>query len=267
MLQDHLARGTVPSVNAIAAGLGCAEFGAVAVMGSGWAATADLLGETLSEMPVAAVPGLSVPVADGHVPMIRHVRTRSGKDVLVFLGRTHWYEGLGVDPVTMPVRVAMAMGAGTVVLTNASGGVNPELAVGDAVVVSDHLNFSAVSPLSGGPNFVDLAGLYSAELRARACATDPTLRTGVYAMLPGPHYETPAENAWLRSTGADIVGMSTVLEAITAHAGGAEVLALSVVSAAASGVGSAIDPDQVLDVVAARAGRLAPAIVAALDES
>lgn len=234
-------------------------------MGSGWAETADLLGENCSEMPVADVPGLTAPVADGHLPMIRHVRTAAGRDVLVFLGRTHWYEGMGVDPVTMPVRTALALGARTVVLTNASGGVNPGLAVGDAVVVRDHLNFSGISPLAGGPNFVDLAGLYSEPLRARVCASDPTLRTGVYAMLPGPHYETPAENMWLRACGADIVGMSTVLEAITAYAGGAQVLALSVVSAAAPGVGSTIDPDQVLDVVSARAGQLAPAIVAALE--
>ena len=120
--------------------------------------------------------------------------------------------------------------------------------------------------MTGGPNFVDLNGLYSADLRRKACAADPTLRTGVYAMLPGPHFETPAENAWLRSTGADVVGMSTVLEAIAAFAGGADVLALSVVSAAAPGAGSSIDPDEVLNVVAARAGQLAPAIVAALGE-
>ncbi len=199
------------------------------------------------------------------MPSIRHVRTGAGREILVFLGRTHWYEGLGFEAVTLPVRIGQALGARTVVLTNASGGVNPDLAVGDAVAISDHLNFSGVSPLSGGANFVDLTGLYSADLRDTACASDPTLRTGVYAMLPGPHFETPAENAWLRSAGADVVGMSTVLEAIAAFAGGARVLALSVVAAAAPGVGSGIDPDQVLDVVSARAGRLAPAILAALD--
>lgn len=266
MLEDHLARGTEASAAAIAAGLGRNRFDAAVVMGSGWANTADLLGDTRAEMPVADVSGFSAPVAAGHVPTIRHVRTAGGRDVLVYLGRTHWYEGLGFEPVTMPVRVAMAMGARTVVLTNASGGVNPDLAVGDALAISDHLNFSGVSPLTGGPNFVDLTGLYSTDLRRIACSTDPTLRTGVYAMLPGPHFETPAENAWLRSSGADVVGMSTVLEAIAAFAGGADVLALSVVSAAAPGAGSTIDPNEVLNVVAARAAQLAPAIVAAVEE-
>lgn len=264
MLAEHLARGTERPADAVGAGLGCGAFDAVVVMGSGWAAAADLLGDTRSEMAVADAPGLTPPVADGHVASIRHVRTAAGRDVLVFLGRTHWYEGLGFEPVTMGVRVALALGARTAVLTNASGGVNPDLAVGDAVAISDHLNFSGVSPLAGGPNFVDLTGLYSAELREKACASDPTLRSGIYAMLPGPHFETPAENAWLRSTGADVVGMSTVLEAISAFAGGARVLALSVVAAAAPGAGSSIDPDEVLDVVSARAGQLAPAILAAL---
>ena len=267
MLRDHLAQGTEQAAQAVAAGLKCPTFDAAVVMGSGWAPTAALLGETQSEIQVADVPGLTAPVADGHVPTIRHLRTAGGRDVLVYLGRTHWYEGLGTGPVTMPVRVALALGVRTVVLTNASGGVNRDLDVGDAVVITDHLNFSGVSPLSGGPNFVDLSDLYCERLRAVACATDTTLRTGVYAMLPGPHYETPAENAWLRSSGADVVGMSTVLEAITAHAGGAEVLGLSVVSAPAPGAGGAIDPNQVLDVVSARAGTLAPAIAAALDTS
>jgi len=155
--------------------------------------------------------------------------------VLVLLGRTHYYEGFGVDAVTHGVRTAVAAGCSTIVLTNAAGGIRGDLSVGQPVLISDHLNLTATSPLTG-PDFVDLTDLYSARLRTIAKSIDPSLAEGVYAGLTGPHFETPAEIRMLRMLGADLVGMSTVLEAIAARAGGAELLGLSVVTNPAAGL-------------------------------
>jgi purine-nucleoside phosphorylase len=155
--------------------------------------------------------------------------------VLVFLGRTHLYEGNGVDAVVHGVRVATAAGCRAVVLTNAAGGVRADLSVGQPVLISDHLNLTARSPLAGA-DFVDLTDLYSSRLRDLARTVDPSLAEGVYAALPGPHYETPAEIRMLRTMGADLVGMSTALEAIAARAQGAEVLGLSLVTNLAAGM-------------------------------
>jgi purine-nucleoside phosphorylase len=149
----------------------------------------------------------------------------------------------------------------TVVLTNAAGGLAPEHRVGQAVVISDHLNLTATSPLVGA-NFVDLTDLYSARLRAIARELDPTLTEGVYAALPGPHYETPAEIRMLRTLGADLVGMSTALEAIAARAAGLEVFGLSMVTNAAAGItGEKLDHQEVLAAGRAAAGRLGQFLV------
>ena len=184
-----------------------------------------------------------------------------GHGVLLFLGRTHLYEGRGVDPVVHGVRTAAAAGVRTVVLTNAAGGLSPGHRVGQPVLIGDHLNLTARSPLVGA-TFVDLTDLYSPRLRALARELDPELTEGVYAALPGPHYETPAEIRMLRTLGADLVGMSTVLEAIAARAAGMEVLGLSLVTNAAAGItGETLDHREVLAAGQAAAGRLGELLV------
>jgi purine-nucleoside phosphorylase len=181
--------------------------------------------------------------------------------VLLFLGRTHLYEGRGVEPVVHGIRTAAAAGVRTVVLTNAAGGLAAEHRVGQAVLIRDHLNLTARSPLVGA-TFVDLTDLYSARLRALARSVDPDLTEGVYAALPGPHYETPAEIRMLRTLGADLVGMSTALEAIAARAAGMEVLGLSMVTNAAAGItGEELDHEEVLAAGRAAAGRLGEFLV------
>jgi purine-nucleoside phosphorylase len=186
--------------------------------------------------------------------------------VLLFLGRTHLYEGRGVEPVVHGVRTAAAAGVRTVVLTNAAGGLAPTHRVGQAVIISDHLNLTARSPLVGA-TFVDLTTLYSPRLRELARRIDPELTEGVYAALPGPHYETPAEIRMLRTLGADLVGMSTALEAIAARAAGLEVFALSMVTNAAAGItGEELDHQEVLAAGRAAADTLGNFLVALVEQ-
>jgi purine-nucleoside phosphorylase len=225
------------------------------VMGSGWAPAADAFGPPEATVRIADLPGFTPPTAMGHGGEIRAVRV-GDRRVLLFLGRTHLYEGRGVAAVAHGVRTAAAAGVRTVVLTNAAGGLAPGHRVGQAVVIADHLNLTARSPLVGA-TFVDLTDLYSARLRALARELDPTLTEGVYAALPGPHYETPAEIRMLRTLGADLVGMSTALEAIAAKAAGCEVFGLSLVSNAAAGMtGEPLDAEEVLAAGRAAAGEL-----------
>lgn len=204
------------------------------VLGSGWVPAADALGQPEVELPVTSLPGFTAPTVAGHGSRVRSVHT-AGHRVLVFTGRTHLYEGLGVAPVVHPVRVAAAAGCRTVILTNAAGGLREGMRVGQPVLIRDHLNLTGRSPLSG-PRFIDLTDLYSRRLRALATAIEPTLTDGVYAALSGPQYETPAEIGMLRVLGADLVGMSTAPEAIAAHAEGVEVLGISLVTNLAAGI-------------------------------
>ena len=144
------------------------------------------------------------------------------------------------------------------ILTNASGGLRQGMRPGQPVLISDHLNLTATSPIVGA-NFVDLTDLYSPRLRALARELDPSLEEGVYAQLPGPHYETPAEIRMLRTLGADLVGMSTVLEAIAAREAGVEVLGLSLVTNLAAGMtGEPLDHVEVLETGKAAAANLGP---------
>jgi purine-nucleoside phosphorylase len=230
------------------------------VMGSGWAPAADAFGAAAGAVAIGELPGFAAPTAVGHGGEVRSVQV-GGRRVLLFLGRTHLYEGRGVEPVVHGVRTAAAAGVRTVVLTNAAGGLAPEHRVGQAVVIADHLNLTARSPLVGA-NFVDLTDLYSARLRSLARELDPSLTEGVYAALPGPHYETPAEIRMLRTLGADLVGMSTALEAIAARAAGLEVFGLSMVTNAAAGItGEKLDHQEVLAAGKAAAGRLGEFLV------
>ena len=225
------------------------------VMGSGWVPAADALGPAEVEVPVTDLPGFLPPAVSGHAGRLRSLQVGSSR-VMVLLGRTHLYEGRGVDPVVHGVRVAAAAGCRTVVLTNAAGGVREGLSVGQPVLVSDHLNLTGRSPLVG-PRFVDLVDLYSSRLRALVRRLDPSLEEGVYAAFPGPHYETAAEVRMVRTLGADLVGMSTALEAIAARAEGMEVLAVSLVTNLAAGMtGEPLDHAEVLQAGAASAARV-----------
>jgi purine-nucleoside phosphorylase len=233
------------------------------VLGSGWRPAADRFGETPTEtpaqapveVPFAELPGFAMPTVQGHGGAIRSV-TVGERRVLVLLGRTHLYEGHGVASVVHGVRTAAAAGCRTVVLTNAAGCLRPEVEIGQPVLISDHVNLTAMSPLVG-PRFVDLTDLYSPRLRALARTLDPTLVEGVYAGLPGPHFETPAEIRMLNAIGADLVGMSTVLEAIAARAAGLEVFGLSMVTNLAAGItGAPLDHEEVLEAGRKSASRL-----------
>lgn len=176
--------------------------------------------------------------------------------MLVLAGRIHAYEGHDLRYVVHPVRAARAAGAQIMVLTNAAGGLRADLQVGQPVLISDHLNLTARSPLVGG-EFVDLTDAYSPRLRELARQSDPQLAEGVYAGLPGPHYETPAEIRMLQTLGADLVGMSTVHETIAARAAGAEVLGVSLVTNLAAGItGEPLSHAEVLAAGAASATRM-----------
>jgi purine-nucleoside phosphorylase len=222
----------------------------VVVLGSGWLPAAEALGAPTVEIPFTELPGFTTPQVIGHAGTLRSVQFKDRR-VLVLLGRTHSYEGHGVAAVVHGVRTACAAGTGVVVLTNAAGGIAEGLQVGQPVLICDHLNLTATSPLAG-PRYVDLTDTYSPRLRALAREIDPTLVEGVYAAVPGPHFETPAEIRMLRTLGADLVGMSTVLEAIAARAEGAEVLGISLVTNLAAGLVAA--PLDVADMLATAAG-------------
>jgi purine-nucleoside phosphorylase len=229
------------------------------VLGSGWRPAADGFGAPTAEIPFSALPGFVPPQVIGHAGTARSVQL-ADRHALILLGRTHSYEGHGVAQVVHGVRTACAAGARVVVLTNAAGGIAEGLEVGQPVLISDHLNLTATSPLVG-PRYVDLTDAYAPRLRALAREIDPTLTEGVYAGVPGPHFETPAEIRMLRTLGADLVGMSTVLEAIAARVEGAEVLGVSLVTNLAAGVqaGPLSIPDM-LAAAAKSATRMAPVL-------
>ncbi|KUP28067.1 purine-nucleoside phosphorylase [Kocuria rhizophila] len=216
-------------------------------LGSGWGGAADLLGETVSEIPAHEIPGFSKPALEGHGGTLRSIRLADGSHALVIGARTHFYEGKGVRAVSHGVRTAAAAGSEIMILTNGCGGLNPDWAPGTPVLIRDHLNLTARSPLEGA-TFVDLTDLYSQRLRDIARTVDPSLDEGVYAQFPGPHYETPAEVQMAKVLGADLVGMSTALEAIAARHAGLEILGMSLVTNAAAGISpEALSHEEVLE--------------------
>lgn len=208
------------------------------VLGSGWGGAADLLGETTATISADGVPGFSAPSVAGHIGTIRSVLLPDGRRALVLGARTHFYEGKGVASVVHGVRTAAAAGAQIMVLTNGCGGLNENWQSGTPVLISDHINLTATSPLEGA-TFVDLTDLYSQRIRDIARSVDSSLDEGVYAQFAGPHYETPAEVRMARTLGADLVGMSTALEAIAARHAGMEVFGISLVTNLAAGISSA----------------------------
>lgn len=204
-------------------------------LGSGWGKAADIIGETVATIPATEVTGFSKPALEGHVGTLRSIRTPEGKNVLVIGARTHYYEGHGVRRVVHSVRTAAATGASIMVLTNGAGGVRETWTPGQPVLISDHINLTADSPLEGA-TFIDLTDLYAKRLRDIARSVDTSLDEGVYTQFRGPHYETPAEVQMAKRIGGDIVGMSTALEAIAAREAGMEVLGFSLITNLAAGI-------------------------------
>ena len=228
-------------------------------LGSGWAKAADLMGETVSEIPAGDVPGFASSGVPGHTGTIRSIKMPHGKHALVIGARTHFYEDKGVRAVVHSVRTAAACGAKVMVLTNGAGGINEHWTPGTPVLISDHLNLTASSPLEGA-TFIDLTDLYSSRLRDIARTIDPTLDEGVYVQFRGPQYETPAEVQMAKVMGGHIVGMSTALEAIAAREAGMEVLGLSLITNLAAG----ISPEPLSHKEVIEAGQMAEPVISAL---
>jgi purine-nucleoside phosphorylase len=234
---------------------GVASHDIALVMGSGWLPAVDALGEVTAEIASTDLPGFAPPAVAGHAGKIRSVRA-GDRQLLVFLGRTHFYEGLGVRAVVHGVRTAAVAGCRAIVLTNGCGGLKEHWTPGTPVLISDHINLTATSPLEGA-TFVDLTDLYSPRLRALCREVEPDLEEGVYVQFPGPHYETPAEIRMVRAIGGDLAGMSTTLEAIAAREAGLEVLGISLVTNLAAGIsGEPLDHAEVLEAGKAAASRM-----------
>ena len=231
-------------------------------LGSGWGEAAEQLGETVVELEADRIPGFHHSGVSGHRGTLKVIRAQAAdgpRHVLVVGARTHFYEGRGVDAVAHGVRTAAAAGAQVMVLTNGCGGLNQDWGPGTAVLISDHINLTASSPLRGA-HFVDMTDLYSTRIRRLAREVDPELPEGVYAQFPGPHYETPSEVRTAATLGADLVGMSTALEAIAARAAGMEVFGISLVTNQAAG----ISPEPLSHQEVIEAGREAAPRISAL---
>jgi len=228
-------------------------------LGSGWAKAADLIGETTATIPATEIVGFSKPALVGHVGTLRSILLPNGKRALVIGARTHFYEGHGVRRVVHSVRTAAAAGATTMILTNGAGGIRESWTPGTPVLISDHINLTAASPLEGA-TFIDLTDLYAKRLRDLARGVAPELDEGVYTQFRGPHYETPAEVQMAKAIGGHIVGMSTALEAIAAREAGMEILGMSLITNLAAG----ISPEPLSHAEVLRAGRDAEPVISAL---
>jgi purine-nucleoside phosphorylase len=238
-------------------------------LGSGWAKAADLIGETTHTIPATDVTGFSKPALEGHVGTLRSILLDDGRRALVIGARTHYYEGHGVRRVVHSVRTAAAAGASVMVLTNGAGGIKPQWTPGQPVLISDHINLTADSPLEGA-TFVDLTDLYAPRLRDIARSVDGSLDEGVYVQFRGPHYETPAEVQMAKAIGGHICGMSTALEAIAAREAGMEVLGLSLITNLAAGIQTTpLSHEEVIEAgreAEGRLGRLLADVVAAIGQ-
>lgn len=225
------------------------------VLGSGWLPAVEALGEATAEINTTDLPGFSEAAVAGHSGKIRSIRA-GDRHLLVFLSRTHFYEGKGVAAVVHPIRTAAKAGCRAIVLTNGCGGLKDTWQPGQPVLISDHINLTATSPIEGA-NFVDLTDLYSSRLRAMCREVDPSLDEGIYVQFPGPHYETPAEIGMVRAMGGHLVGMSTTLEAIAAREAGMEILGISLVTNLAAGItGQPLNHEEVLEAGKAAATRM-----------
>jgi purine-nucleoside phosphorylase len=219
----------------IAEKTGVANHGIALTLGSGWGRAADLIGETVATVDATEIVGFSAPAVVGHGGTLRSILLPNGKHALVIGARTHYYENHGVRRVVHSVRTAAATGATTMILTNGAGGIRETWTPGTPVLISDHINLTADSPLEGA-TFIDLTDLYSSRLRDIARTVDADLDEGVYVQFRGPHYETPAEVQMAKAIGGHIVGMSTALEAIAARQAGMEILGMSLITNLAAGI-------------------------------
>lgn len=234
---------------------GADNFDALVVLGSGWAGAVDTLGSYDIEFDATELPGFHASTVEGHSPKVRSMWV-SDKRVAVFMGRVHLYEGYGPMEVAHAVRTGVAAGATIAVLTGSAGSLRTDFAPGLPVVLRDHINLTARSPLTG-PSFVDLSEAYSPRLRRVVQEVDASLAEGVYVATTGPQTQTPTELKTLRQAGADLVGHSIALETVAAVEMGAEVLGLTIVSNDA--VGAVFEPfeaGRALEVVTQRAHRL-----------
>ena len=229
------------------------------VLGSGLGGLADALDLEVA-IPFGELPGWPPATAPGHAGQLLFGRL-AGVSVVVQQGRFHLYEGHSAGFVAQPVLLMARLGAGVVVLTNAAGGGNPQFGAGTLMAIADHINLAGRSPLTGpnapelGPRFPDMTGVWDAELRSRlhaaADAEGVALADGVYASLPGPSYETPAEVRMLARLGADAVGMSTALEAVAARWAGLRVCGVSLVTNPGAGLsGAELSHAEVLEIAA-----------------
>ncbi len=246
---------------------GVASLDSAFVLGSGWSAAAEDLGELVGSCELAELPGFTKPTVLGHGGALRVVKTPAGRTAAILTGRTHFYEGRGVHQVVHGVRSAAAAGAKVVVLTNGCGGLNRDWPPGTTVLISDHINLTAATPLIGA-TFIDLTEAYSHRLRDLARTVDPDLPEGVYVQFRGPQFETPAEVRMAGILGGDLVGMSTTLETIAARERGLEVLGISLVTNLAAGISAEhLNHTEVLEAgreAAPRLRRLLAGIAAAL---
>lgn len=239
---------------AVAAGTGVDHHDVAVVLGSGWAAMADGLGEPQGRVALDELPGFPAPTVEGHRNAMLSLVVGDQR-VLVLGGRSHLYEGHPTDTVVHGVRTVIAAGCDTVVLTNAAGGLDTSRPVGQPWLISDQINLTGHSPMAGPPpppdrpgRFCDMTDAYAPRLRELARQVDPDLPEGVYAGMYGGSYETPAEIAMLAGMGVHLVGMSTVLETIAARHLGAEVLGISLVTNHAAGLApAALDHAEVLE--------------------
>ncbi len=249
---------------------------AALVLGSGLDAVADAVLDAV-EIPASQVPGWPASAVAGHAGTLRFGRI-ADRPVLALRGRVHAYEGHAPGDIVFPIRVAATLGARTLLLTNAAGGIRDGLAAGDLLLIRDHLNLLGFSPLEGeneaswGPRFPDMSAAYDPDLAARArqeaSRLGIALAEGVYAAVRGPQYETPAEIRMLRALGADAVGMSTVPEVIAARHMGLRVAAVSMIANRAAGLSAGtISHEEVLRAGERAARTLAPLLVAVLGTS
>lgn len=209
------------------------------VLGSGWGGAAELIGDVVAEIPTAEIPGFVQPAVQGHRSTTRSIRIErpdgAVRHALVLGSRTHLYEGIGIRRVAHGVRTAAATGCETVILTNGCGSVHIGWRPGQVVLIKDHLNFTGQTPLEGA-KFADMTDIYTPRLRAIARSVDPDLPEGVYAQFHGPQYETPAEVKMASLMGADLVGMSTAIEAVAARHCRMDVLGISLATNLAAGI-------------------------------